>query len=195
MKICGIRSLEDARFAVESGADALGFVFWHMSPRCVDAALAAPIAAELPASVLRVGVFVDAPREEIERTTDEVGLDVLQLHGEEPPETLAGLPRPVLKAVRVGQQFAAEEALRYTATAGGILVDTRLPGETRSGRNRRPLRLVAGGRPGAARAVPDAGRRSVAGERRARPCAPCARTPSTCRAASSACRGGRIPRR
>jgi phosphoribosylanthranilate isomerase len=129
VKICGIRTLDDARFAVEAGADALGFVFWYMSPRRVDAALAASITAELPASVLRVGVFVDAPREEIVKITDEVGLDVLQMSGEEPPATLTGLPRPVLKAVRVGKQFAAEEALRYGATAQGIVVDTRLPGE------------------------------------------------------------------
>jgi phosphoribosylanthranilate isomerase len=130
VKICGIRTLEDARFAVDTGADALGFVFWYMSPRRIDPAGAAEIAAELPASVLRVGVFVDAPREELERVSDEVGLDVLQLHGEEPPEALAGLSRPALKAVRVGPRFTADEALRYSKSAAGIVVDTRLPGET-----------------------------------------------------------------
>ena len=101
-----------------------------MSPRRIEPAQAAAIAQQLPASVLKVGVFVDAPRDEIERVADEVGLDVLQLHGEEPPEALAGLPRPALKAVRVGPRFTAEEALRFTATAQGIVVDTRLPGET-----------------------------------------------------------------
>ena len=130
VKICGIRTLEDARFAVDQGADALGFVFWYMSPRRIEPAQAAAITQQLPASVLKVGVFVDAPRDEIERVADEVGLDVLQLHGEEPPEALAGLPRPALKAVRVGPRFTAEEALRFTATAQGIVVDTRLPGET-----------------------------------------------------------------
>ena len=130
VKICGMRSLEDARFAVESGADALGFVFWYMSPRKLDPEQAAAIAAELPESVLRVGVFVDAPRDEIERVSQRVGLDLLQLHGEEAPEALAGLSRPALKAIRVGPRFTAEEALRYTKTAQGIVVDTRLPGET-----------------------------------------------------------------
>jgi len=130
VKICGIRSLEDARFAVESGADAIGFVFWYMSPRRVEPEQAAAIAAELPESVLRVGVFVDAPREEIERTAEQVGLDVLQLHGEEPPEALLGLSRLALKAVRVGPRFTAEEALRYSSAARGIVVDTRLPGQT-----------------------------------------------------------------
>jgi phosphoribosylanthranilate isomerase len=130
VKICGIRSLEDALFAVESGADAVGFVFWYMSPRRVDPQQAAAIAAELPESVLRVGVFVDAPRDEIERTAQRVGLDLLQLHGEEPPEALLELSRPALKAVRVGPRFTAEEALRYSKAAQGIVVDTRLPGDT-----------------------------------------------------------------
>jgi phosphoribosylanthranilate isomerase len=130
VKICGIRSLEDARFAAASGADAVGFVFWYMSPRRVDPEQAAAITAELPESVLRVGVFVDAPRDEIERVSQQVGLDLLQLHGEEPPEALEGLLRPALKAVRVGPRFTAEEALRYSKTAHGIVVDTRLPGET-----------------------------------------------------------------
>ena len=130
VKICGMRTLEDARFAVDQGADAIGFVFWYMSPRRVEPAQAAEISAELPASVLRVGVFVDASREEIERTADAVGLDLLQLHGEEPPEALAGLSRPALKAVRVGPTFTAEDTLRYSETAAGIVVDTRLPGET-----------------------------------------------------------------
>jgi len=130
VKICGIRSLEDARFAAASGADAVGFVFWYMSPRRVDPEQAAAITAELPDQVLRVGVFVDAPRDEIERVSQLVGLDLLQLHGEEPPEALEGLPRPALKAVRVGPRFTAEEALRYSKTAQGIVVDTRLPGQT-----------------------------------------------------------------
>ncbi len=58
VKICGITKPEDARAAVEAGADALGFVFWYMSQRNVDPARAAAIARELPRSVLRVGVFV-----------------------------------------------------------------------------------------------------------------------------------------
>jgi phosphoribosylanthranilate isomerase len=130
VKICGIRTLEDAQLAVGVGADALGFVFWFMSPRKVEPAQAAAIAAELPASVLRVGVFVDAPRDEMQRICDQVGLDVVQLHGEEPPQALAGLPRPALKALRVGKGFTADEALRYAGHAEGVVVDTRLPGET-----------------------------------------------------------------
>ncbi len=130
VKICGITKPEDAQCALEAGADAFGFVFWHMSPRKVEPARAAEIARALPRSVRRIGVFVDAPREEMARIADEVGLDTLQLHGDEPPEALGGLPRPVIKAVRVGKGFRPDDALRYAGAAAGILVDTRLPGET-----------------------------------------------------------------
>jgi phosphoribosylanthranilate isomerase len=101
-----------------------------MSQRNVDPTRATAITRELPRSVLRVGVFVDAPRDEMARIADEVGLDLLQLHGDEPPEALEGLPRRVIKAVRVGRGFKAEDALRYADKAAGILVDTRSPGET-----------------------------------------------------------------
>ena len=130
VKICGITSLEDARLAVDAGADALGFVFFAMSPRRIAVERAAEIARALPAGVRRVGVFVNESREEMARIADAVALDLLQLHGDESPEALAGLARPALKAVRVGKGFADEEALRYAERAAGLLVDTRLPGET-----------------------------------------------------------------
>ena len=107
VKICGITSKGDAALAVEAGADAVGFVFWPKSPRHVAAATAREISAALPPFVVRVGVFVDATRDELLRATEEAGLDLLQLHGEEPPETLSDLPRRVLKVVRVGEGFTA----------------------------------------------------------------------------------------
>jgi tryptophan synthase beta chain len=152
VKICGLTSPEDAQLAVEAGADAVGFVFWFMSPRRVAPDRAAAIARELPRSVLRVGVFVDTARDEMARVADTVGLDLLQLHGDEPPDALAGLPRPALKAVRVGKGFAQEEAIRYAERAAGLVVDTRLPGETQ-------LPGGTGERSGAEGAVPHAGGR------------------------------------
>jgi phosphoribosylanthranilate isomerase len=129
VKVCGITRPEDGLLAVEAGADAVGFVFYPMSPRRVEPARAAAIARDLPPLVTRVGVFVDAPRDRMARTADEVGLDLLQLHGDEPPEALEGLPRRALKAVRVGPGFAPDDALRYRAAAG-VVVDTRLVGQT-----------------------------------------------------------------
>lgn len=130
VKICGITTTADAECAIDAGADALGFVFWPMSPRRTTVEKAAEIARALPTTVRRVGVFVNETREEMARAADAVGLDLLQLHGDEPVDAIAGLPRPALKAVRVGKGFAQDEALRYAAVAAGILVDTRLPGET-----------------------------------------------------------------
>jgi phosphoribosylanthranilate isomerase len=130
VKVCGITRAEDGLLAAEAGADAVGFVFYSMSPRRVDAAQAAAIARVLPPLVLRVGVFVDAPRDEMARVADEVGLDLIQLHGDEPPEALEDLPRRALKAVRVGRGFSTEEATRYNDRAAGVVVDTRLVGET-----------------------------------------------------------------
>jgi phosphoribosylanthranilate isomerase len=129
VKVCGITRPEDGLVAAEAGADAVGFVFFPRSPRCVEPARAAEIARALPPFLLRVGVFVDATRDEMARVADEVGLDLLQLHGDEPPEALDGLPRRAIKAVRVGRGFTADEALRYRGRASGVLVDTRLAGE------------------------------------------------------------------
>ncbi|MCC7157307.1 MAG: phosphoribosylanthranilate isomerase [Bryobacterales bacterium] len=82
VKICGVTSLDDALAAVEAGADAIGLNFWPGSPRFVETATARDITAALPASVLKVGVFVDVYSEAI---AGEVGLDVIQLHGENGP--------------------------------------------------------------------------------------------------------------
>ena len=99
VKICGITRAQDAELAAGLGASALGFVFWPNSPRYVDVETAKGIAANLPANVLKVGVFVDQPVEEVARIMDEVGLDVAQLHGHESPEYCRELKRTIFKSV------------------------------------------------------------------------------------------------
>ena len=133
VKVCGITTVDDALLAARAGADAVGLVFWPGSPRRVDLETARRISAALPPFVLRVGVFVDAPRAELETAAREVGLDVLQLHGQEAPEDLSGLPRRVVKAVPVGPGFVAESALRYAGAADGILLDSRPSGASPPG--------------------------------------------------------------
>jgi phosphoribosylanthranilate isomerase len=128
VKVCGITSPEDAVAAAEAGADAIGLVFWPRSPRAVTAEQARAIGDALPPFVVRVGVFVDAVRDEMARIADSARLDLLQLHGEEPPEAFDGLPRRALKALRVGEDFAPEDALRYAGRAAGLLLDTRAAG-------------------------------------------------------------------
>ncbi len=99
IKICGITHLEDALSAQEAGADALGFVFAE-SPRRIDVGRAARIARRLGNGVTLVGVFVDASAEEVKGVVQEVGLDLVQLHGSEGPAFARRLGVPALKAFR-----------------------------------------------------------------------------------------------
>ncbi len=81
VKICGITNLDDALAAVDAGASAIGFNFYHDSPRYISPTGAAMIAEKIPADVWKVGVFVDEDSEKIARIALRVGLDVAQLHG------------------------------------------------------------------------------------------------------------------
>ncbi|MCC6588733.1 MAG: phosphoribosylanthranilate isomerase [Bryobacterales bacterium] len=79
VKVCGITNIEDARAAVDAGANALGFNFYPKSPRCISLETAQSIIAALPASILKVGVYVnEAPAGQ----AAQLQLDVLQVHGE-----------------------------------------------------------------------------------------------------------------
>ena len=83
VKICGITNEEDARVAVECGANALGFNFYPRSPRYVEPRAAKQIVDRVAGEYLKVGVFVNGRAEEIAQVTDELTLDVLQIHGED----------------------------------------------------------------------------------------------------------------
>lgn len=138
VKICGITRPEDAAAAAEAGADAVGLVLWSGSPRSVDLETGRRIVAALPTLVVRVGVFVDASRDEMARAADALGLDLLQLHGSEPPEAMPGLPRRAVKALRVGTGFRPEDVRPYAAQGVGILLDAAVEGGLPGG-NARPL--------------------------------------------------------
>ena len=111
IKICGITTVDDARMAVEAGADAIGLNFYANSPRFVSIAAAREIAAATPKSVCKTGVFVNASVEDIRQVLDELSLDLVQLHGDEPPEFLAALHGvPVMRAFRLGDDVAGDLA-------------------------------------------------------------------------------------
>jgi phosphoribosylanthranilate isomerase len=101
-KICGITNIEDALTAVDAGADALGFVFYENSPRKIDPKTASRIVGELPATIEKVGVFVNQTAESICARADEAGLTAVQLHGSDQNPHIADLVmerRPHLKII------------------------------------------------------------------------------------------------
>lgn len=122
IKICGITSREDALGACEAGADALGFIFWQGSKRYIDPDEAKKIVKALPPFVTSVGVFVDESHDTISETVDLVGLDAVQLHGDESPDFCAAVKRPVIKAFRVTGEEVVSELSRYSVSA--CLLDT-----------------------------------------------------------------------
>lgn len=128
IKVCGITNLTDARAAIEAGADWLGFNFYTRSPRYLSPADAAKIITALPETVRSVGVFVNegAP-ETVARMADEACVTAVQLHGDETPAYCRALADDyfVIKALRVGEGFAPDEALEYKTSA--ILLDAYDP--------------------------------------------------------------------
>lgn len=123
-KICGITNAADARRAVEAGADFLGFNFYEKSPRYIRPAAARRIARGLPKRVKRVGVFVNETEENVVSIAKQVGLNFVQLHGEETPQFVAHVKKrvPVIKAVRVRAGFRLAELKKYR-DAAAILID------------------------------------------------------------------------
>ena len=105
IKICGITNVSDAQSAAQAGADAVGLNFYPASPRFVTGSAAREICNAIPPQIVRVGVFVNAEAREICRTFDELNLNLIQLHGDEPPDFIARLGnRPVMRAFRLKRQ-------------------------------------------------------------------------------------------
>jgi len=130
VKMCGITRLEDALACVEAGAAAVGFNFWPGSKRHVAVARAAEIAAALPRGVLRVGVFVRAPPDEVRTAVTTVGLDAVQLHGDEDPADYARVGVPLWQVLRLGAALPQS----VSPHAAELLLDARVEGFGGSGR-------------------------------------------------------------
>lgn len=117
VKICGITRLEDALFAQGLGADALGFVFYPLSPRSIRTDNAKTIISHLNKKVVKVGVFVNPGAAEVKRIARLCQLDILQFHGEETPDFCRGfLSYPIIKAFRVKD----ESSLSRLSDYGGV---------------------------------------------------------------------------
>jgi phosphoribosylanthranilate isomerase len=127
IKICGMTRRTDALAAAACGADALGFIFFEGSPRHVTPDTARSVCRDLPDGVVRVGVFVNEDPIKIMEIVDFCGLDMIQLHGDEPPEACRRLPKErLIKAVSFQRDGDTAALADYAVRA--ILLDHREAG-------------------------------------------------------------------
>jgi phosphoribosylanthranilate isomerase len=102
IKICGIKTVNDALTAMDAGADLIGFNFYRKSPRCIDVGKCRDIMSVMRkyGHITYVGVFVNAPVAEIRATIETCGLNLAQLHGDETPEMVQSFYGRAFKAFR-----------------------------------------------------------------------------------------------
>jgi phosphoribosylanthranilate isomerase len=135
VKVCGITSVEDARIAVDAGADALGFIFVEGTPRFIEPAAAAAIVAWLPPFVTPVGIFWDHAAGHVKAIAEQCRLGTLQFHGQEPAEALADHRLPVIKTIKLPPASTIEgmvelrtaegfQVMQYAKVAAAVLLDT-----------------------------------------------------------------------
>ena len=122
VKICGTTSLKDAFLAVESGADAIGFIFYKMSPRNISQKEAKEIILQLPPFIETVGVFVNETSDKINRIAEQCKLNSIQLHGEESPALCRRVKRKVIKAFRIKNADSLKSIASYKVS--GFLLDS-----------------------------------------------------------------------
>ena len=127
VKICGITNLSDALAVAEAGADALGLMFVESSPRYVSMPVAADIARRLPAFIIKVGVFVNAPEELVFRAIGECGLNLLQFHGDETPEYCRQFGLMTMKSFRIRDAQSLRSLPNYRTDA--FLLDSYVAGK------------------------------------------------------------------
>ena len=128
VKICGITTVEDALLAVQQGAWAIGYVFEPKSTRYVDPKTAGKISKALPASIEKIGVFVNEAAERVNEISAKAGLTMAQLHGEETPQDAKGINIPIIKAIRL-QNEAQIDDLKNWDQAKYILIDSYVEGQ------------------------------------------------------------------
>ncbi|MGH7842521.1 MAG: phosphoribosylanthranilate isomerase, partial [Candidatus Binataceae bacterium] len=125
IKICGVTRVEDARCAVELGADVIGLNFYPPSPRALSLEQACAIRDAIGARCEVAGVFVNASRAYIEERLVALRLDLIQFHGDEDDAALRGWPVKVIRALRLNDG-ATPEALRR-GSADYLLLDSFHP--------------------------------------------------------------------
>ena len=134
VKICGLATEATLDVAIAGGASHVGFVFFARSPRNLDPARAAALAARVPAGVVTVGVFVDPDPDWLAGIRRrQVRLDAIQLHGHETPQFAASLATEVWKAIAVRTRADLDTARSYRGAAARILYDAKTPDDALPG--------------------------------------------------------------
>jgi phosphoribosylanthranilate isomerase len=130
-KICGINTPDALQAAIDGGTSYIGLVFYPPSPRAVTGIEAATLAAMVPDSVKNVGLFVDIEDDLLNSILNQVPLDMLQLHGKEPPERVAAIKNatglPAMKAIHIEKAEDFSNIDHYRDIADQILFDAKAP--------------------------------------------------------------------
>lgn len=129
VKICGFTRPEDALAASKLGVDAIGLVFYGPSPRNIDIEQAFSICKAVLPFVTIVGLFVDPKKTFVDEVIKRVPIDLIQFHGDEPPEFCESFSLPYIKAIRMHNKVDLSEIERRYANAKGILLDAWHPSE------------------------------------------------------------------
>ena len=124
IKICGITKLSNALEAVELGVDALGFVFFNESPRYIEPKKAREIINLLPSFISRVGLFVNASKEEVLFAISESKINILQFHGDENETFCNQFNLPYIKAISFKDGINLLEYCQLFSSSSAILIDT-----------------------------------------------------------------------
>lgn len=131
VKICGLSGPEDLTAAAQAGASYVGFVFFPKSPRNISMAQARALALETPVGLAKVALVVDPTNDALDALIATVPLDILQLHGAEPPERVQEIKTryglPVMKAVGVAEAGDLASVDRYGTVADQLLIDAKPP--------------------------------------------------------------------
>jgi phosphoribosylanthranilate isomerase len=154
VKICGVRTPAIIEIAAKEDADFIGLVLFPKSPRFVELEEARVLAAIALRKIGSVAVMVDPDDELVDRVTERVRPDLLQLHGKETPERVAAIRersgRPVMKAISVSEAADVRQAVSYASVADCVLFDAKaVPEATRPGGNGVPFdwRALSGLKP------------------------------------------------
>lgn len=128
VKICGLTSIDDAKAAVDAGADAIGLMFYKPSPRYVPLSMAEQIIAKVGPFVTTTAVLVDMPAEEIKELLKRLPVQLLQFHGNEPASFCEQFERPYIKAIRMKPDLDVIAEMQQYSSAQGVLLDAYQPG-------------------------------------------------------------------